>query len=157
MTRFAIDMAFPANATPWTANQPIALSYAWVVRQDGVWVGKGQRPGGRSERMRVGDELNFTFVDTSGTIDQITGITVTFEAGPTARPGQPESPLETVPDLTLDLAGDYSSAGCNVQGNGASSGPHRIGSQGDWEMTISFKIDGQVFQVDPEMEVIRGG
>ena len=165
-TNYSLDVAFSSTtrSIPNNSTQPIlAMGYGFSEQAPG---GSWQEEGQGVLAVRAGSPFVFTAFDTApGNAQKVTTFEVEFPnhnnpfVDENGKPiGTPRSIVVTGNNINSQ---NGQSAGCNVVGLYSMIGPYYIEPSAiDSKITFTVKItlrNGQVFQVDPEMQVEGGG
>ena len=163
---YSLDVAFSSTtrSIPNNSNQPIlAMGYGFS-KQDpgGSWHEKGQGVAS----VKAGSPFFFTAFDTApGNAQKVATLEVDFPDSNNPFVDQNNNPVGT-PGSIVVTGNDINSqngqsAGCNVVGLYSMIGPYYAEeSAAGSTIQITVKItlrNGQVFQVDPEIQVDGGG
>lgn len=163
---YSLDVAFSSTtrSIPNNSNQPIlAMGYGFS-KQDpgGSWHEKGQGVAS----VKAGSPFFFTAFDTApGNAQRVTTLEVDFPESNNPFVDQNNNPVGTPGSIVVTgnniNSQNGQSAGCNVVGLYSMIGPYYIESSAiGLKIACTVKItlrNGQVFQVDPEMQVEGGG
>lgn len=154
---YSLDVAF-SSATlslPDNDGQPIfAMGYGFSAFPGAIWKGKGQG----TLTVKAGSLFYFTAFDTAPEPHKVTTFEVDFGGGPT--------PFGSKGPIKVEGAGIASqpgqSAGCNVIGLYSMIGPYTVAPETKTQefnctVKVTTACKGQIFQVDPEMQVEGGG
>ena len=165
-TNYSLDVAFSSTtrSIPNNSSQPIlAMGYGFSEQKPGKsWGEQGQ--GVLS--VVAGSPFFFTAFDTApGNGQPVTTFEVDFPGNNNPFVDQNNKPIGNPASIVITGPGIASqngqSAGCNVVGFYSMIGPYYIESSAiDSTISCTVKItlrNGQVFQVDPEMQVEGGG
>jgi len=165
-TNYSLDVAFSSTtrSIPNNSNQPIlAMGYGFSEQAaGGTWHEKGQGV----LRVIAGSPFAFTAFDTApGNAQQVTNFEVEFPDN--------NNPFVDIQNHPIGSAGSIvatgdaiqsqngQSAGCNVVGLYSMIGPYYVeASAAGLKISCTVRItlrNGQVFQVDPEIQVDGGG
>jgi len=163
---YSLDVAFSSTtrSIPNNSNQPIlAMGYGFS-KQDpgGSWHEKGQGVAS----VKAGSPFFFTAFDTApGNAQKVATLEVDFPDSNNPFVDQNNNPVGTPGSIVVTgnniNSQNGQSAGCNVVGLYSMIGPYYIEASAIGStITCTVKItlrNGQVFQVDPEMQVEGGG
>lgn len=162
---YSLDVAFSSTtlSIPNNSSQPIlAMGYGFSKQEPGgSWHEKGQGVAS----VKAGAPFFFTAFDTApGNAQKVTTLEVDFPSNNNPFVDEKGDPVGTSGSIVV--TGDNinsqngQSAGCNVVGLYSMIGPYYIESSAKGlKIVCTVKItlpDGQVFQVDPEMQVEGG-
>ena len=164
-TNYSLDVAFSSTtrSIPNKSTQPIlAMGYGFSEQAPG---GSWQEEGQGVLRVRAGSPFVFTAFDTApGNAQKVTAFEVDFHNDNNPFVDENGKPIGT-PALIRVTGNNINSqnghsAGCNVVGLYSMIGPYYIESSAIGSTIVcTVKItlrNGQVFQVDPEMQVEGG-
>jgi hypothetical protein len=165
-TNYSLDVAFSSTtrSIPNNSTQPIlAMGYGFSEQAPG---GSWQEEGQGVLAVRAGSPFVFTAFDTApGNAQKVTTFEVDFPKDDNPFVDENGKPIGT-PGLIRVTGNNINSqnghsAGCNVVGLYSMIGPYYIKSSAiGSKIVCTVKItlrNGQVFQVDPEMQVEGGG
>jgi hypothetical protein len=164
-TNYSLDVAFSSTtrSLPNQSNQPIlAMGYGFSEQpQGGVWTGEGQG----TLTVQAGYPFVFTAFDTApGNGQPVTTFEIDFPGSNNPFVDQNNQPIGTAQSIVATgsqiKSQNGQSAGCNVQGFYSMIGPYYIAA-GSADSTIECTVtitlrNGQIFQVDPEIQVEGG-
>jgi hypothetical protein len=164
-TNYSLDVAFSSTtrSIPNNSTQPIlAMGYGFSEQAPG---GSWEEEGQGVLAVRVGSPFVFTAFDTApGNAQKVTTFEVDFPKDNNPFVDENGKPIGTprcivVTGNNINSQNGHS-AGCNVVGLYSMIGPYYIKSSAiGSKITCTVKItlrNGQVFQVDPEMQVEGG-
>jgi hypothetical protein len=165
-TNYSLDVAFSSTtrSIPNKPTQPIlAMGYGFSEQAPG---GSWQEEGQGVLTVRAGSPFVFTAFDTApGNAQRVATFEVDFPNKDNPFVNENGNPIGT--PASIVVTGDNinsqngQSAGCNVVGLYSMIGPYYIKPSAiNSKITCTVKItlsNGQVFQVDPEMQVEGGG
>jgi len=165
-TNYSLDVAFSSTtrSLPNNSNQPIlAMGYGFSEQPaGGTWHEQGQ--GVLS--VIAGSPFVFTAFDTApGNAQQVANFEVDFPDDNNPFVDDKNNPIGTAGSIVATgnaiQSQNGQSAGCNVVGLYSMIGPYRVGAAAAGS-TISCTVritlrNGQIFQVDPEIQVDGGG
>jgi len=165
-TNYSLDVAFSSTtrSIPNNSTQPIlAMGYGFSEQAPG---GSWQEEGQGVLAVRAGSPFVFTAFDTApGNAQKVTAFEVDFPSDNNPFVDESGKPIGTSRSIVVtgnDInSQNGQSAGCNVVGLYSMIGPYyiepsAIGSKITFTVKITLR-NGQVFQVDPEMQVEGGG
>ena len=165
-TNYSLDVAFSSTtrSIPNNSTQPIlAMGYGFSEQAPG---GSWQEEGQGVLAVRAGSPFVFTAFDTApGNAQKVTAFEVDFPSDNNPFVDEKGNPIGTPRSIVVTgnniNSQNGQSAGCNVVGLYSMIGPYYIEPSAiDSKITFTVKItlrNGQVFQVDPEMQVEGGG
>ena len=165
-TNYSLDVAFSSTtrSLPNNSTQPIlAMGYGFSEQAPG---GSWQEEGQGVLAVRAGSPFVFTAFDTApGNAQRVTTFEVDFPSDNNPFVDESGNPIGTPASIVVTgnniNSQNGQSAGCNVVGLYSMIGPYYIEPSAiDSKITFTVKItlrNGQVFQVDPEMQVEGGG
>ena len=165
-TNYSLDVAFSSTtrSIPNNSAQPIlAMGYGFSEQAPG---GSWQEEGQGVLAVRAGSPFVFTAFDTApGNAQKVTTFEVEFPHHNNPFVDENDKPIGTPASIVVTgnniNSQNGQSAGCNVVGLYSMIGPYYIEPSAiDSKITFTVKItlrNGQVFQVDPEMQVEGGG
>jgi len=165
-TNYSLDVAFSSTtrSIPNNSTQPIlAMGYGFSEQAPG---GSWQEEGQGVLAVRAGSPVVFTAFDTApGNAQKVTTFEVDFPNDNNPFVDEKGNPIGTPASIVVTgnniNSQNGQSAGCNVVGLYSMIGPYYIKSSAiGSKITCTVKItlrNGQVFQVDPEMQVEGGG
>ena len=165
-TNYSLDVAFSSTtrSIPNNSTQPIlAMGYGFSeLEPGGTWQEEGQGV----LAVRAGSPFVFTAFDTApGNAQKVTTFEVDFPNDDNPFVDENGKPIGTPASIVVTgnniNSQNGQSAGCNVVGLYSMIGPYYIESSAIGSTIVcTVKItlgNGQVFQVDPEMQVEGGG
>ncbi len=165
-TNYSLDVAFSSTtrSIPNNSTKPIlAMGYGFSQQAPG---GSWQEEGQSVLHVRAGSPVVFTAFDTApGNAQKVTAFEVEFPNKNNPFVDEKGKPIGTPASIVVTgnniNSQNGQSAGCNVVGLYSMIGPYYIESSAiGSKITCTVKItlrNGQVFQVDPEMQVEGGG
>jgi hypothetical protein len=165
-TNYSLDVAFSSTtrSIPNNSTQPIlAMGYGFSEQAPG---GSWQEEGQGVLAVRAGSPFVFTAFDTApGNAQKVTTFEVEFPHHNNPFVDENDKPIGTPASIVVTgnniNSQNGQSAGCNVVGLYSMIGPYYIKSSAiGSKIVCTVKItlrNGQVFQVDPEMQVEGGG
>ena len=165
-TNYSLDVAFSSTTRPIPSNstKPIlAMGYGFSEQAPG---GSWQEEGQGVLAVRAGSPFVFTAFDTApGNAQKVTTFEVEFPHHNNPFVDENDKPIGTPASIVVTgnniNSQNGQSAGCNVVGLYSMIGPYYIKSSAiGTKIVCTVKItlrSGQVFQVDPEMQVEGGG
>jgi hypothetical protein len=165
-TNYSLDVAFSSTtrSIPNNSHQPIlAMGYGFSEQAaGGTWHEEGQGV----LTVIAGSPFVFTAFDTApGNAQEVTSFEVDFPDNNNPFVDKDNNPIGTPGSIIVTGKAIQSqngqSAGCNVVGLYSMIGPYRVkASAADLKITCTVRItlrNGQIFQVDPEIQVDGGG
>jgi hypothetical protein len=164
-TNYSLDVAFSSTtrSIPNNSTRPIlAMGYGFSEQAPG---GSWEEEGQGVLTVRAGSPFVFTAFDTApGNAQKVAIFEVDFPNNNNPFVDEHGKPIGT-PSSIVVTGNDINSqnghsAGCNVVGLYSMIGPYHIKPSAIGSITCTVKItlrNGQVFQVDPEMQVEGGG
>ena len=165
LTNYSLDVAFSSTtrSLPNNSSQPIlAMGYGFSEQAPGgTWLPQGQEILG----VVVGSPFYFTAFDTApGNAQKVTTFEVDFPAYNNPFVDQNNNPVGTLGSIVVtgnDInSQNGQSAGCNVVGLYSMIGPYYAEASAIdsiIECTVKLTLrSGQIFQVDPEIQVEGG-
>jgi hypothetical protein len=164
-TNYSLDVAFSSTtrSIPNNSAQPIlAMGYGFSEQAPG---GSWQEEGQGVLAVRAGSPVVFTAFDTApGNAQKVTTFEVDFPNDNNPFVDENGNPIGTPASIVVTgnniNSQNGQSAGCNVVGLYSMIGPYYIDPLAiDSTITCTVKItlrNGQVFQVDPEIQVEGG-
>ena len=165
-TNYSLDVAFSSTtrSLPNNSTKPIlAMGYGFSEQAPG---GSWQEEGQGVLAVRAGSPFVFTAFDTApGNAQKVTTFEVDFPSDNNPFVDEKGNPIGTPASIVVTgnsiNSQNGQSAGCNVVGLYSMIGPYYIKSSAiGTKIVCTVKItlrSGQVFQVDPEMQVEGGG
>ena len=165
-TNYSLDVAFSSTtrSIPNNSTQPIlAMGYGFSEQAPG---GSWKEEGQGVLAVRAGSPFVFTAFDTApGNAQKVTTFEVDFPNDNNPFVDEKGDPIGTPASIVVTgnniNSQNGQSAGCNVVGLYSMIGPYYIKSSAIGSTIVcTVKItlrNGQVFQVDPEMQVEGGG
>ena len=165
-TNYSLDVAFSSTtrSLPNNSTRPIlAMGYGFSEQAPG---GSWQEEGQGVLAVRAGSPFVFTAFDTApGNAQKVTTFEVEFPHHNNPFVDENDKPIGTPASIVVTgnniNSQNGQSAGCNVVGLYSMIGPYYIKSSAiGTKIVCTVKItlrSGQVFQVDPEMQVEGGG
>jgi len=164
-TNYSLDVAFSSTtrSIPNNSTRPIlAMGYGFSEQAPG---GSWHEQGQGVLSVRAGSPVVFTAFDTApGNAQKVTTFEVDFPNKNNPFVDEHGKPIGTPSSIVVTgnniASQNGQSAGCNVVGLYSMIGPYYINAAIGSKIVCTVKItlrNGQVFQVDPEMQVEGGG